>query len=211
MSTSNNSALITKIYNSRNIILQLLKDRGYNTNDYEGFSINEVHIMYTNKQLDLLLVNNFTKRKVYVSYHLARKLGAIHIHELADDLYNMEEILTPEDDLIIVTKDKPNDTIIKLLRSLYNREKQYINVYNIHNYLFNILEHSLVPLHKVLTEDEEKGMRKQYNIIENSQIPEISRFDPVAVAIGLRPNQVCKITRQSATAINTPYFRFCKS
>ena len=41
------------------------------------------------------------------------------------------------------------------------------------------------------------------------QWPEISRFDPVAQAIGLRPKEVCKIIRSSETAITSTYYRMC--
>ena len=45
--------------------------------------------------------------------------------------------------------------------------------------------------------------------MDNSQWPEISRFDPVAQAIGLRPKQVCKIIRSSETSITNEYYRIC--
>ena len=50
---------------------------------------------------------------------------------------------------------------------------------------------------------------KKYNITDKIQFPDISRFDPVARAIGLRPGQLCKITRYSKTAIETFYYRIC--
>ena len=31
---------------------------------------------------------------------------------------------------------------------------------------------------------------KQYNITDSSQVPEISRFDPVSLCIGLRPGSI---------------------
>ena len=43
----------------------------------------------------------------------------------------------------------------------------------------------------------------------DKQWPEISRFDPVAQAIGLRPKKVCEITRASETAITSKYYRMC--
>ena len=50
---------------------------------------------------------------------------------------------------------------------------------------------------------------QKYNITELSQMPDISRFDPVARAICLRPGQVCHIIRPSKTAIEADYFRVC--
>ena len=209
--SSANSVLVSKIYKSRNIILDLLKKRGFDTNDYEGFSINEVHIMNTNKQLDLLLTNPKTKRIVYVNYRHGKKISPGIIHEMVDDLFNVEEILDKEDELIIITKDKANDTTKKLLKHLYDTEGIFINVYSIDNYLFNILDHTLVHPHRVLDETEKSAVYKKYNITKNSEIPEISRFDPVAIAIGLRPNQVCEIIRPSTSSITSMYYRICKA
>ena len=41
-----------------------------------------------------------------------------------------------------------------------------------------------------MTKIEEEEMKKHYNITENSELPEISRFDPIAQAIGMKPGQV---------------------
>ena len=49
----------------------------------------------------------------------------------------------------------------------------------------------------------------KYHITNISQFPEISRFDPVAQALGMRPTQVCEILRPSPTAIVSPYYRYC--
>ena len=60
-----------------------------------------------------------------------------------------------------------------------------------------------------LLEQEKINIKKKYNIINDGQFPDISRFDPVARIIGLRPGQVCNITRSSKTAIETNYYRIC--
>ena len=49
-----------------------------------------------------------------------------------------------------------------------------------------------------------------HNIINDSQWPEISRFDPVAAAIGIKPGEVAEITRSSPTSLTTKYYRLCK-
>jgi DNA-directed RNA polymerase subunit H (RpoH/RPB5) len=60
-----------------------------------------------------------------------------------------------------------------------------------------------------MPEKEVKEIMKKYNILEKTQFPEISRFDPVAKIIGLRPGNVCHIIRPSKTAIETNYYRVC--
>ena len=71
------------------------------------------------------------------------------------------------------------------------------------------MEHSLVPPHRVLSKEETTRVMKKYNIDELSQFPEISRFDPVASVIGIKPNEICEINRPSKTSINANYYRIC--
>ena len=45
--------------------------------------------------------------------------------------------------------------------------------------------------------------------MNDTQFPEISRFDPVAQAIGIRPGEVCEILRPSPVSIVAKYYRIC--
>ena len=206
-----NSSTISQIYTSRNTILDLVKERGYDTSDYEDRSISEIQKMYNEKQLDMLMNKEDTSddRKIFIKYHLTGKIRINQIYEYIDDLYNVEEILTKKDDFIIITKDQPNDTLKKLMNNIWNKDNIYFVIYNYNNYLFNILNHDMVPEHEVLDEKEKNDIKKKYKILYDNQFPEISRFDPVAEAIGLRPNQLCKITRNSPTSIKSEYYRLC--
>ena len=67
----------------------------------------------------------------------------------------------------------------------------------------------MAPPHKVLSEEEKQNIMKLYNITDELLLPEISRFDPPAIAIGLRPSQVTEILRSSQTSLTTKYYRYC--
>ena len=54
-----------------------------------------------------------------------------------------------------------------------------------------------------------ESVKQKYGIKDNSELPDISRYDPVAQAIGMKPGQMCKILRPSKTAITTDYYRIC--
>lgn len=204
-----NSSTVSEIYNSRNIILDLAERRGFDVENYSGFTINEVQSMCLNRCLDMLIENPNTKKKIYYKYHIYTKIRHQQVWEYIDELFNVTNTLSPGDDLIIVVKDKPNDGQVKLMSQIWNQENLYVNIIDLHNYLFNVLEHDLVPPHEVLNEEEKKDVMKNYNIVKESQFPEISRYDPVAQAIGLRPNELCKIMRSTPTAIQTEYYRLC--
>ncbi len=217
MSSTSYSPLISKIYKSRNIILKILKSRGFNVDDWSDFSVTEVQAMFNSKELDMLLENPTTKKKVYVKYHLSgtkggtsmSRLGTSHIYDYVDDLFDIEDVLTSNDDLIIISKDKTNQTIKDLIEQLFIKDKKFVNIYNFHDYLFNVLEHEMQPKFRILSEEEKQKIMKQYNITKDKEFPDISRFDPVSQAMGVRPGEVMEITRSSPTAVKSLYFRIC--
>jgi len=213
--TQNSSSTISQIYKSRKIILELMKMQGYNVDEFAEFSINEINTMFQNKQLDLLLEhheeNKDTKRKskIYIRYYLAKKLGDKNIQEMIDDLFNLEEILTKDDTLMIIIKDDMNETLTNLLKHIWETDGILIVIQSIKRLQFNILNHSLVPKHRILSSDEVRQVKLKYNITNDTEFPDISRFDPVAQIIGIRPGQICEIIRPSKTAITGLYYRIC--
>ena len=122
-------------------------------------------------------------------------------------MYKQESVLDEKDDLIIIVKDPFNDTLAKTIQELFLNDNIFIIIFTFASLQYNILNHALVPMHTIVEDVEE--IKKTFNIGDNSQFPEISRFDPVAQAIGLRPGKVCEITRESPTAITSKYYRFC--
>jgi DNA-directed RNA polymerase subunit H len=192
-----------------------MQNLDYNVKDYESFTNSEVNAMFQNKQLDMLLEKNNedpkTKRKskIYVRYYLAKTFRPQNIQELIDDLYNLEEVLTKDDILLIITKDEPNETLLNSVKHIWEQDGIFVVIQSIKRLQFYILDHILVPLHRILTEDEAKEIKMKYNISDSTQIPEISRFDPVALAICIRPGQMCEIIRPSKTAIQAKYYRIC--
>ena len=202
------SDFISKLYKSRTILLNILEKRDFNTSGYRNNSINEINIQLQNNQLDML-VEDKKGKKIYIKYHLATKIRNNNIYEYIEDLYNLEEILSKDDDLLIIVKENPNDSLITLMNNVYNTDGIYFNIFNMHDLQYNILEHKLVPHHRVLDDNELDEVKKKFNITNNKQFPEISRFDSVAQLIGLRPGQGCVIDRPSKTAIITKYYRLC--
>ena len=113
------------------------------------------------------------------------------------------------DDLLIISVNDPNDTINALIKEIWETKGIYIGIIGMKRLGFNILEHSLVPPHKVLSNNEKVGIKNKYNITDDKMFPEISRLDPVAIAIGLRPTEVCEITRSSKNSVTSMYYRIC--
>jgi DNA-directed RNA polymerase subunit H (RpoH/RPB5) len=201
------------IFNSRNILLQLLEKQNYNINDYKHFNISESFIMYNNNQLDLLMEKQDIEkddRKIYVKYYLKKMLNkSQNIYDIVDELFNLEEILTKKDTLIIIIMDDPSDNIKQTISDIWNQQGIFIIIHTIKRLQYNILNHIKVPKHTVLSNEEMSKIKKQFNILDDANFPEISRFEPVAVSIGIRPGELCEIERSSSSAITSKYWRLC--
>ena len=162
-------------------------------------------------------------KKTYVKFHLEKTLSVSHINDLIEDLYVLgvggeiggtglsananDTVLTEKDTLIIITKQE-----IKTMNQVLNQlslQGRFIVLLSLDRLQFNILNHQYVPNHTILSDHEVVEMMKKYNVMEKSQLPDISRYDPVALAIGMRPGEVCSIDRPSKSAISSLYYRVC--
>jgi DNA-directed RNA polymerase subunit H (RpoH/RPB5) len=205
------SAQIIELHKSRKTIIDILETQKYDVTQYKDFSINDINTLIQTKQLDMILKkNNGTPKKIYIKYHLGKSLSSTNIYEYIDDLFVLEEILSKaDDDLFIIMKDEPNDSIRKILTNIWEKDGIFITVVNIKQLQYNILTHSLVPPHRVLSAEETAEFKRIYNVTDDSQVPDISRFSPVSKLIGIRPGQICHILRPSKTAISAPFYRVC--
>ena len=207
--TSMQSGQIIEIYNSRKTIIDLLEAQKYDVSQYKYFGIKEVNTLIQTKQMDMLLKKTTMDKSVYVKYHLAKSLRPVNLYEYIEDLFTLEEVLQKKDDLIVIMKDEPNDTIRKTLTDIWEKDGIFIIVINIKRLQYNILKHQLVPEHIVMSAEEAAAVKQKYNIHDDSQIPDISRFSPVSQVIGLRPGELCRIYRPSKTAIKAEFYRIC--
>ena len=111
---------------------------------------------------------------------------------------------------MVIIKDEPNDTMLENIKDIWVSENIYVSLVNIKRLQFNILKHVLVPKHTILSLEETEMFMKKYNVLDKSQIPDISYFSPVSIVLGIRPGDIIKIERNSRTAIQTDFYRVCK-
>ena len=193
---------IAKVYASRNVLLDILAARGFDVSDYDDYSIAHVGSMMEHNQLDLLLTSAAGK-KIFVKYCLETRPN---LDKIVDDFF--PTILSPSDDLMLIVKDDLNDSATEFLEALWSSSGRFITVVSMKRLQYNILKHVLVPPHTILNADEKGAVLAEYRITPQ-QLPEISRFDPVATVLGMRPGDVCRIDRKSKTAMHSTYYRIC--
>lgn len=200
---------VITIFKSRGNILKQLERMGYDVASYKDLGVDDVNSMYKTDQLDMLLTNPDTNKKTYVKFHPDKAVTKNKLDEYIDDLFVTENVLSPDDNLVIITRDGANDTMVAILKRKWENEGIYVSIRGIKTLQFNIFEHVYVPTHNILLAEEETSFRIKYNIIRDDMIPEISRNDPVALALMMRPGQVCSIVRDSKMAITGNFYRIC--
>lgn len=208
-----NSSLISSIHKSRGTVIETMLYQGYDVSEYANSTLTETNAKYAANQLDMLFdkANDAEKmiHKTYVNYHLDKALRPGYIQDIVDDLFHVEEVLQKSDTLMIVTREDTSENVLNSIRHLLEKDGIFLIVVNIKRLQFNILNHQIVPKHRTMTDSELKEVMDKHNILKISEFPDINRFDPVAIAIGIRPGKVCEITRPSKTSIEGMYYRVC--
>ena len=206
----NNNELINKVFKSRKHILSYLKNIGYNTGDYEHCDLNYISNLVENEQADMLLSNN-KNNKIFVKYYIFKKTLRLNvINEMISDLFILEEDnpFNKDDTLLIIIKDIPNQSLKTIQRDIFSNENIFVNIFGLDSLQYNILDHSLVPLHVKLTDEEIVELKETYNITEK-ELPTISRYDPPVMANNIKPGEIIRIERSCKNSIQSNYYRLC--
>jgi DNA-directed RNA polymerase subunit H (RpoH/RPB5) len=202
------SSIVAQVYKGRQTLLSQLKAQGYVTDELDYYSVSDVNLMLKHDQLDFM-VETPAGQKAMVKFYLAKALRPANVAEFVEQYFDVEQVLGKDDMLYIVTNADPNDTLLKTINNLWLRSQRFVVINGLPRLQFDITTHKKVPKHVVLSDAESLEVRKKYGILRDDQLPSISRFDPAAVAFGLRPGQICRIHRPSPTAISSVYYRLC--
>jgi DNA-directed RNA polymerase subunit H (RpoH/RPB5) len=202
------------IYNSRLHLIDIMQSNGYDVSPYAGFSVSEIDERIKAWQMDMILQHSTEKTKAYVKYMCGyrspiKNLSGKTLDTIIDELFVLSDTLAKNDTLILVVDDDLNDSMREKLKYMYDHDGYFVVAHNISRLQFNLLKHALVPPSSVAKKEEVDALLEQYRLPSVDLLPEIGRFDPVALALCLRPGQVCKILRPSPTAGTTPYYRVC--
>ena len=211
------SSYLNQLYKSRNNLIFYLKNMGFDCEQYENFSMEEVDSMQKYEQLNFK-VSNSLNEQCYVKYMTedtttkkttSNLIKKINISGIVSEVFLDEEVLKNTDTLVIITNEYSQESIHKSLKNIWELEHYYVVIFDLKQLQINILKHNYVPKHVKLTDKEKEELYAKINIANDKQLPEISRFDPVAKIIFLRPDNVCKITRFDKISYTNEYFRIC--
>ncbi len=211
------SIYLSKLYKSRTNMVDYLTRMGYDCAAQEHFSMEELDILQKTDSLDFMVIRE--KDKCYVKYmtedantkNPANSVKKLNISNIIDDMFTQEGLLSAKDTLVLITNDYSVESIHKALKNIWELKGLYVVLFDLKQLQLNVLNHRLVPKHVKLTPEEKVVLYQKLNIEEDAQLPEISRFDPVAKTLFLRPGEVCRITRFDKISFTNDYYRVCVS
>jgi DNA-directed RNA polymerase subunit H (RpoH/RPB5) len=196
---------------SRCIVTEMLKERGYDVSSISSFKPVVEEIVATPFEN---IVLEKSDEKILVHYILTPIVSLPKFLPSIVEKLIKKEINKKEFTLTLIISDEPNTKIHSIVQFLMNKYNIYIQTIPVSRLIFNIAKHKLVPKHSRITKNDfEKNYKDfldSYHIDTIDKLPIILSTDPVALFIGLKPKEICKIERFSETSATNFVYRQCK-
>lgn len=197
--------IISQYYRSYHTVLEMIEDRHYIVPDeYKQIDANTFKHLYINSKLDIYVQEHQkSNSKIYIKFIIANKVKPNFIRELIGKI--KEEYLKSDNDkIIIILKNKPNNSILKITKELKYRCVQFFWISNLQ---FNITKHKYVPKHTKIDEEEIAKVLSKYSLKNKMQLPLISKDDAIIKYYDIPVNSVVKILRPSKTSGSYNFYR----
>lgn len=205
-----------ELYVSRKNLLNYLENQGYDVESQNNITIPEINAMKTQTASDMTSNLDFEVKhkedsslKCSIFYYLKQNQSIKQniLEEMVMNYYDEND--KKKCIFILIIQGTINDTVRKTIKHLWKKHEEYTVVYEVKSLLFNILDHSFVPKHEKLSLKEKEELYTSKNVMDDSQMPEISMFDPMAKVLLLKPGEVCKITRYNKISFLDYFYRLC--
>lgn len=206
---------------SKCVILEMLEQRGYDTSSVKTSTL-------TNGQNpESIILFNGRKSEIQVHYEIMKKTQHKKLYNPEENNGLIDTIMKNRSNenknldltIVIILRDKSTPTIVNAIQNAMVHYKIFIQIFEIRRLMYNITKHQIVPEHKRIYGDElnelmngnenKSGILDLLHIDSIIKLPHILESDPVAMFIGLRAGEICKITRPSHSAGTHIVYRYC--
>jgi len=207
--------LSTYLNKTRCILTEMLEYRGYDISNISPFTT----FTGTDK-LDKLSINSSKNGKELIQVHYEVESTRTNHKKLTkriEDIISKLESPEKSKDLTIIflVRDGMTPSVKEAIRLLSEKYGVFIQIFPIRNLMYNCTKHKSVPQHIRITKTEYEVYLQDFldslHIESLENLPKIFDTDPVAMFIGLRPGEMCKIIRPSMSAGEHIVYRYCVS
>jgi DNA-directed RNA polymerase subunit H len=212
---NDNFIFIDNVYRSRQTLLDILEDRGYNVEKYRKFSPVEATAAATAfPSLSFKVSKKDDESKICdIRYaNISRQKLDTFFNDIDDaDTENTEVIVM----MMGPVADAHHVVALKQYMKLKEsgekeRRKLFVSFFSIETIVINPMKHVLVPKHEIVPLDKHADLMNSLYITVKTKLPEIKfHVDPIARCIGAVPGDIVKITRPSASSGESIIYRLC--
>lgn len=223
---------IEKVYKSRQVLLDILHERGYDTTGPSKFGPEEIRealaATSNGKALEFTLKADTTRKELTPPTPTVRVY--IFLQRLKAKLAGFISSLEPTADATARQTDKQlgspvdpattsiicliNEPVVQVFNTASNvawsKRNLRLSFFNIDSFQMNPLTHILVPKHEIVPKEQHDALLKTMYVTQKTQLPLIRYHeDPITRVIGAIPGDILKITRPSPSAGEYIVYRVC--
>lgn len=209
------------LFRSRQVLLEILKAKGYNTTPYERFGPFEIELMASGKQEKSLRMELSREvpegsgipafcRVEYAIPKVKNRLAGFMNGLLMDPETGDPLIDSATTEVIVITLESVGTSFTAAALKQWSATKLRIVFFDAHTLVSNPLEHVLVPKHELVPQVEHQDLLKRLNCVSKMNLPQIKfHEDIIGRLLGLVPGDIVKITRPSPQAGSYVVYRVC--
>ena len=209
---------IDKILRSRATVLEVLRDRGFDTAPFEHELPKDLIAkagtpLLNEIELELLRIQvSNGKEKAHVLYWMGGVRHKLNDKEKFEKL--LPEGIEENDQIIILLNELTSEPLHEAYHSMAIRrwvhKKERVSFFNIPQLISNPIHHSMVPSHRKIPPEEAEDLLKTLLVKSKMELPFIKyHVDIVGRVLGLVPGDIVEITRPSTTVGDYKVYRIC--
>jgi DNA-directed RNA polymerase subunit H (RpoH/RPB5) len=207
---------IDKVIQSRPIVLEIIRDRGFDTTPFENELPKDLIAkagapLLNETELELLRIQVSSKtgtEKAYVLYWMEVVRHKLNDKEKYERL--LPEGIGENDQIIIIVNEPLNEAFHTLVIRRWAYKKERVSFFMISQLMSNPSRHSMVPHHRKVLPDEITPLLEKLLVKTKMELPHIKyHIDMQARIIGLVPGDIVEITRPSVTIGEYKVYRIC--
>jgi len=205
------------LYRSRKTILEIQKENGYDTANYEQFGPWDIEAMVAGGQTALTM--DLKKIQQQESQGLQRCLVVYSLQKLKQRLSSFLSMLRNDiepsidpstTEVVVILLEDVADVFHAAALNEWVNNKLRVRFFKAHNLLFDPRTHELVPPHTKMPASEHTEFLKQNYLRSKGNLPFIKfHEDMIARIMGLVPGDIVKITRPSPASGTYDTYRVC--
>ena len=221
---------VEKVHRSRQTLLEILRERGYNTTGAEKVGPEEIRVAFSvksDKTLEFTVNANegavvpTQSVRVYIflprlKQRLQKFLTFLKPTEgIADTAaFYKDKISSPADPALTTVICLLNEPVVPVFHqasaAAWAKDRLRLFFFSMDSFQMNPTKHYLVPKHEIVPKEQHEALLKDLYIVNKNQLPLIRYHeDPITRVIGCEPGDIIKITRPSPSSGEYIIYRAC--